>query len=126
MSLGSGDNHDQRQDLLQREGLNKPKKSSLLGIGGADLASAGAEDMFSKSMYDPARACAVEGLVENMRPGRFTPRKVAIAGVSAPSPQTTDSDQAGAVCLRPSSSTLIPVRRYRQIKYFQYPVSWIR
>lgn len=75
----SGKNHDKRQDLLQREGLNKPKKSTLLGIGGADLASAGANDMFSKAIYDPAKACAVEALVEMCIPGRYTPRKVAAA-----------------------------------------------
>lgn len=80
MSCGcSGKNHDQRQDLLQREGLIKPKKSTLLGIGGADLASAGANDMFSKAIYDPAQACAEEGLVETCIPGRYTPRKVAAA-----------------------------------------------
>ncbi|CAM9958140.1 unnamed protein product [Ectocarpus sp. 13 AM-2016] len=75
----SGKNHDERQDLLQREGLNKPKKSTLLGIGTADLASAGANDMFSKSIYDPAKTCAVEGLVEACVPGRYTPRKVTSA-----------------------------------------------
>ncbi|CAM9113396.1 unnamed protein product [Scytosiphon promiscuus] len=75
----SGKNHDERQDLLRREGLNKPKKSTLLGIGGAHLASVGAEDMFSKAIYEPSRACAVEGLVEKSIPGRFTPRKVAAA-----------------------------------------------
>ncbi|CAM9678341.1 unnamed protein product [Ectocarpus fasciculatus] len=75
----SGKKHDERQDLLQREGLNKPKKSTLLGIGTADLASAGANDMFSKSIYDPAKTCAVEGLVETCVPGRYTPRKVTAA-----------------------------------------------
>lgn len=75
----SGKNHDERQDLLQREGLNKPKKSTLLGIGTADLASAGANDMFSKAIYDPAKTCAVEGLVETCVPGCYTPRKVTSA-----------------------------------------------
>lgn len=41
--------------------------------------SAGTEDMFSKAIYDPAKACAVEGLVETCVPGRYTPRKVAVA-----------------------------------------------
>lgn len=35
--------------------------------------------MFSKAIYDPAKACAVEGLVETCIPGRYTPRKVAAA-----------------------------------------------
>lgn len=34
--------------------------------------------MFSKAIYDPAKACAVEGLVETCVPGRYTPRKVAV------------------------------------------------
>ncbi|CAM9645305.1 unnamed protein product, partial [Hapterophycus canaliculatus] len=75
----SGKNHDERQDLLRREGLNRPKKSTLLGVGGADLASAGAEDMFSKAIYDPSKACIIEGLVEKCIPGRYTPRKEAAA-----------------------------------------------
>ena len=87
----SGKNHDKRQDLLQREGINKPKKSALLGIGRADLASVGAEDMFSKATYDPAKACAVEGLVETSVPGRYTPRKLAASLLTLPSadPATT-------------------------------------
>ena len=74
----SGENHNRRQDLLLREGLNKPKKSSLLGIGTADLLSAGVEDAFSKAIYDPAKACDREGLVEISIPGRYTPRKIAV------------------------------------------------
>lgn len=35
--------------------------------------------MFSKAIYDPAKACAVEGLVETCIPGRYTPRKVVVA-----------------------------------------------
>lgn len=66
-----------------REGLNKPKKSTLLGIGGADLASVGAEDMFSKAIYEPSRACAVEGLIEKCIPGRYTPRKAVAARKNA-------------------------------------------
>ncbi len=127
--VGSGENHDKRQDLLQREGLNKPKKSTLLGVGGADLASAGANDMFSKAIYDPAKACAVEGLVETCIPGRFTPRKVAAVPPTAettntaaaappvttdvahrndgrkPSSGREDSSSDGAGCLRASSSS---------------------
>lgn len=96
LHIDSGDNHDARQDLLQREGLNKPKKSTLLGIGRGDLASVGAEDMFSKSIYDPAKACAIEGLVEKSRPGRFTPRKMDAQGLSTSIPRE-DCDPAGAV-----------------------------
>ena len=33
--------------------------------------------MFSKAVYDPAKACAVQGLVERSVPGRYTPRKLA-------------------------------------------------
>lgn len=33
--------------------------------------------MFSKAIYDPEKACAVEGLVEMSIPGRYTPRKLA-------------------------------------------------
>lgn len=35
--------------------------------------------MFAKAIYDPAKACAVESLVETCIPGRYTPRKVAAA-----------------------------------------------
>lgn len=111
----SGKNHDKRQDLLQRDGLNKPKKSTLLGIGGADLASAGANDMFSKAIYDPAKACAVEGLVETCIPGRYTPRKVAAArgtvatanSVAAPAALEDEGNMgSGGGCLRASSSSI--------------------
>lgn len=91
LPMSSGTNHDKRQDFLQREGLNKPKQSTLLGIGSADLASSGVEDMFSKAIYDPAKACAVEGLVETSVPGRYTPRKVA-----AISPRTVASASVAA------------------------------
>lgn len=39
--------------------------------------------MFSKATYDPAKACAVEGLVETSVPGRYTPRKQAAAVAAA-------------------------------------------
>lgn len=32
--------------------------------------------MFSKAVYDPAKSCAVEGLLESSIPGRYTPRKM--------------------------------------------------
>lgn len=32
--------------------------------------------MFSKAIYDPAKSCAVEGLLESSIPGRYTPRKM--------------------------------------------------
>ncbi|CAM9969472.1 unnamed protein product [Discosporangium mesarthrocarpum] len=82
----SGDNHDCRQDLLHRNGLSKPKKSSLLGIGRSDLLSVGAEDMFSKSIYDPDKACQQEGIFELSLPGRYTPRKAWSAGGKHSSP----------------------------------------
>lgn len=104
----SGDNHDKRQHLLQREGLNRPKKSTLLGIGGADLDSAGAEDMFSKSIYDPAKACAIDSLVEKTRPGRYTPRKVAASGlftVNAPN-ESEHPEDGDSKSPSPSSTTV--------------------
>ena len=103
----SGKNHDKRQDLLQREGINKPKKSALLGIGGADLASVGAEDMFSKATYDPAKACAVEGLVETSVPGRYTPRKQA-AAVAATATHITAPTADSA---ETTAHTVLPPRR---------------
>ena len=39
--------------------------------------------MFSKAIYDPSKACTVEGLVETCIPGRYTPRKVAAARETA-------------------------------------------
>ncbi|CAM9716822.1 unnamed protein product, partial [Laminaria digitata] len=109
----SGENHDKRQDLLQREGINKPKKSALLGIGGADLASVGAEDMFSKATYDPAKACAVEGLVETSVPGRYTPRKLAAAAtllLKAP-PTTADYSAAATTTQQHTVSSQPPSRQ---------------
>lgn len=91
---GSGENHDKRQDLLHREGLNKLKKSALLGIGRADLPSVGAEDMFSKAVYDPGHTCVVEGLVETTRPGRFTPRKFTREGNSNFTPVSTSPSES--------------------------------
>ena len=80
--------------------------------------------MFSKAIYDPAKTCAVEGLVETCIPGRFTPRKVAAfpettnTVVGAPSIATDvepkdgrktgsggGNSSGGAGCLRASSSS---------------------
>lgn len=71
----SGDSHDKRQDMLQREGLNSVKSSALLQAGKADYPSHGVEDNFSKNMYQPNRPSASTiGLVECRAPGKFTPR----------------------------------------------------
>lgn len=67
--------------------------------------------MFSKAIYDPAKACAVEGLVETCIPGRYTPRKVAAAretiamvysDVGPAAPQEDEGNRGG---VRASSSS---------------------
>lgn len=58
--------------------------------------------MFSKAIYDPATACAVEGLVETCIPGRFTPRKVAAARETVAMLNSEDEESGGG--LRTSSS----------------------
>ena len=40
-----------RSDTLHREGLLKPKSSSVLGIGRSDIASFGASDALTDSLY---------------------------------------------------------------------------
>ena len=72
--LPSGNEHDRRQQQLVTEGLLKPKCSSLLGIGRADVNSYGVEDQFSHSQYQ-SNATGGNGLIEMTEPGRFTPRK---------------------------------------------------
>jgi len=71
----SGNNHDARQEVLAREGLNNPRQSALLQAGKSDFPSYGVEDNFSKSQYDanlPQESR--HGLVEHRVPGKFTPR----------------------------------------------------
>ena len=74
----SGKRHDNRQKLMVTEGLKKSKSSSILGVGNSDMMSFGVEDQFSKSMYEPNRPCLAPGLVEQTRPGRFTPDKTGV------------------------------------------------
>ena len=71
--LPSGDNHDMRQGMLHREGLNNQKFTGILASGKADLPSYGVEDQFSKSEYDKQHQ--VPGLNETRVPGKYTPRK---------------------------------------------------
>lgn len=73
--LPSGNEHDRRQEQLVTEGLLKPKCSSVLGIGRADVKSYGVEDQFSHSQYQSNPTSGREGLVEMTNPGRYTPRK---------------------------------------------------
>lgn len=73
--LPSGNEHDRRQEQLVTEGLLKPKCSSILGIGRAEVKSFGVEDQFSHSRYQPNPTSGREGLVETTEPGRYTPRK---------------------------------------------------
>tara|TARA_B100000482_G_C12603715_1_gene296275 strand:+ start:1279 stop:2016 length:738 start_codon:yes stop_codon:yes gene_type:complete len=77
--LPSGNEHDRRQQQLVTEGLLKPKCSSVLGIGRADVQSYGVEDQFSHSQYQQNPIGGREGLVEWTEPGRFTPRKTGVA-----------------------------------------------
>lgn len=52
----------------------------------------GVEDMFSKAVYDPARQCAIAGLIEMTRPGLFTPRKLSLLQCeTAPVPISTST-----------------------------------
>lgn len=63
--------------------------------------------MFSKATYDPAKACAVEGLVETSVPGRYTPRKQAAALLTAPS-----ADAAATTTATTTTHTVVsPPRR---------------
>jgi hypothetical protein len=72
----SGPNHDYRQDVLLRGGLQGPRFGSVLQEGKKDYPSDGVEDAFSKNNYDPSRSeLSKTGLVEAREPGAFTPRK---------------------------------------------------
>ena len=72
--LASGNQHNRRQDVLYREGLNKPKESSIIGIGNNDNPSYGCEDNFSHSIYDRTGPLPIDGLAESRLPGRYTPK----------------------------------------------------
>jgi hypothetical protein len=75
--LGSGANHDYRQDVLYREGLTaKQKYTSIIQLGKKDLVSYGVEDQFSKSDYAKKSDTASTGLFESRIPGKYTPRQV--------------------------------------------------
>ncbi len=72
----SGNNHDYRQEMLCKEGINKPKYTGILAVGKGDLPSYGVEDQFSKSEYDKNRShLSKQGLHEARMPGKYTPRK---------------------------------------------------
>lgn len=58
--------HPLRQELLINEGLLKPKYTSVLGIGRAEMASAGVEDQFSKAEYQ--QYPSMTSLVDHLRP----------------------------------------------------------
>lgn len=62
--------------------------------------------MFSKAIYDPAKSCAVEGLVETSIPGRYTPRKLAAARAA---PAVQQSDQRSGAASTPALSTAFRV-----------------
>ena len=62
-----------RQDVLLREGISKPKMTSLLQLGQADLKSYGVEDQFAKSTY--CKRKDLIGLHELTKPGEFSPKK---------------------------------------------------
>ena len=53
-----------RRALLLKEGLDKPKFSSVLGVGRFDARSDGVEDQFSRSQYGGPTTCRVPGLVD--------------------------------------------------------------
>lgn len=73
---GSGLQHDYRQDNLYREGLVKPKYTSVIQLGKKDIRSYGIEDCFSKAEYQNTNEITRTGLHEHRMPGKFTPRKV--------------------------------------------------
>jgi len=72
----SGNNHDARQDMMGREGLNGPRLSGVLGPEKGEMQSYGVEDNFSKSKYNPNPALnSTLGLAETTVAGKFTPRQ---------------------------------------------------
>ena len=73
---GSGKQHDYRQDMLYREGLNQKKYTSILQLGKKDMPSYGIEDNFSKSEYMKTNEVTKTGLYEKRMPGKYTPRKI--------------------------------------------------
>ncbi len=74
--LGTGHNHEHRQNVLYNEGLSVARKCGILEAKKGDLHSYGIEDQFSKSEYTKNSQVAQTGLHEARIPGRFTPRKV--------------------------------------------------
>lgn len=66
----TGRRHDSRQDKLLREGLLKPKFSSVLGVGRSEAASFGVEDQFSKAKYQPELK-GMPSLVDTLEPGKY-------------------------------------------------------
>lgn len=61
--------------------------------------------MFSKSVYDPAKACAVEGLIEKSVPGRFTPRK-RLEQAATVAPAATTASRGSSLQVRTPSPPL--------------------
>ena len=74
--LGTGHNHEHRQNVLYNEGLSVTRKTGVLEAHKGDLPSYGIEDQFSKSEYMKKSVVAQTGLYESRVPGRFTPRKI--------------------------------------------------
>lgn len=74
--LGTGHNHEHRQNVLYKEGLSVEKRCGLLEANKGDMPSYGIEDQFSKSEYTRNSIVAQTGLYESRVPGKFTPRKI--------------------------------------------------
>lgn len=74
--LGSGHNHEHRQNVLYKEGLSVEKRCGVLEAKKGDMHSYGVEDQFSKSEYTKKSIVAETGLYESRVPGKFTPRKI--------------------------------------------------
>ena len=78
MPHASGNQHEYRQLVLYKDGLEQPRFSAVLEPGKADLKSYGIEDNFGKSQYPGGPRLpptARVGLYEMREPGKFTPRK---------------------------------------------------
>lgn len=74
--IGSGANHEFRQEVIYKNGLLKEQGCGILQPGKNDMFSYGIQDQFSKSQYMKTSAVTQTGLIEAHIPGKYTPRKI--------------------------------------------------
>ena len=72
--IKGGPSHHYRQDNLNREGLVKPKLTSVIDYYRGEIPSNGIEDQFSKSIYYKKSEIANQGLIEKKKIGKYSPR----------------------------------------------------